>query len=112
MLVRIAVVLFVLTGIAFAINESRRTPRAVHSADLGTPGVEIFTTADCGVCIFAKQYMDGRGIAYHERPVDTNAEDREAFRAIGGYGVPVIVVDGTPLPAGFDEARFERALAR
>ena len=65
--------------------------------------IQIYTTRWCGYCVRAKALLDGKGIAYEEIALD----DDPAFRAnlqqlTGGWTVPQILIDGTPI-GGYTE---------
>ena len=65
--------------------------------------IQIYTTRWCGYCVRAKVLLDGKGIAYEEISLD----DDPAFRArleelTGGWTVPQILIDGTPI-GGYTE---------
>ncbi len=73
--------------------------------------VILYTTATCGYCHQAKQYLAQRGIPFTEYDVaaDARAAD-EMVRLSGQRGVPVIVIDGRVV-VGFDRPRLEQLLA-
>jgi glutaredoxin 3 len=65
--------------------------------------VRIYTTRWCGYCVRAKALLEGKGIEYEE----VNLDDDPAFRRnlqelTGGWTVPQIVIDGTPI-GGYTE---------
>ncbi|HVS85084.1 MAG TPA: glutaredoxin domain-containing protein [Gaiellaceae bacterium] len=67
--------------------------------------IQIYTTAWCGFCRAAKDYLDGRGIAYEEVAVDEDPAFRQTiFDLTGGWTVPQILIDGRPI-GGYAELR-------
>lgn len=76
--------------------------------------VTIYSTQTCGYCKSAKEFMDGRGVAYQEVDVGIDqARAREMIEKSGQMGVPVIVVgEGAEeeLIVGFDQNRLATAL--
>ena len=63
----------------------------------------MYTTQWCGYCVRAKTLLDGKGIEYEEIAMD----DDPGFRAhllelTGGWTVPQILIDGTPI-GGYTE---------
>ena len=65
--------------------------------------IQVYTTRWCGYCVRAKALLDGKAIAYEEIALD----DDPAFRAnlqqlTGGWTVPQILIDGTPV-GGYTE---------
>lgn len=72
--------------------------------------VVIYTADYCGWCQKTKAWLDGRGIAYTERHVDTDgAAKREMLRKFGGGGVPAIDIEGE-LHRGYDPRWIEQTL--
>ena len=65
--------------------------------------IQVYSTKWCGYCVRAKALLEGKGLAYEEITLD----DDPAFRArlhelTGGWTVPQIVIDGTPI-GGYTE---------
>ncbi len=73
----------------------------------GSAKLVIYTTSGCGVCRQAKNYFAGKGLAYREYNLDHSVSYRRQFRELGGYGVPLIYVDGREM-SGFSPEGFER----
>lgn len=61
--------------------------------------VEIYTTPTCPYCLAAKRLLAKKGVDYTEIDVSRDPALRQAMtkRAGGGYTVPQIFVDGTPI---------------
>jgi glutaredoxin 3 len=69
----------------------------------------MYTTRWCGYCVRAKALLDGRGLAYEEIHLD----DVPGFRAkleelTGGWTVPQILIDGSPIGGYTELWRLER----
>ena len=65
--------------------------------------IQIYTTRWCGYCIRAKALLDQKGIAYEEVPLDDDPGfRRNLFDLTGGWTVPQILIDGTPI-GGYTE---------
>jgi glutaredoxin 3 len=65
--------------------------------------VQVYTTRWCGYCVRAKALLDGKEIAYDEITLDDDAGFRRTlFDLTGGWTVPQIVIDGTPV-GGYTE---------
>jgi glutaredoxin 3 len=65
----------------------------------------MYTTAWCGFCVHAKAFLEAKGLAYEEVPVD----DDPAFRArlqdvTGRWTVPQILIGDDPI-GGYSELR-------
>ena len=65
--------------------------------------IQIYTTRWCGYCVRAKALLEGKGIAYEEILLDDDPEFRRNLQELtGGWTVPQIVIDGTPI-GGYTE---------
>jgi len=65
--------------------------------------IQIYTTRWCGYCVRAKALLDAKGIAYEEISLDDDpAFRRNVFDLTGGWTVPQILIDGTPI-GGYTE---------
>jgi glutaredoxin 3 len=65
--------------------------------------IEIYTTRWCGYCVRAKALLDGKGIAYEEIRLDDDPAFRRNLQELtGGWTVPQILIDGTPI-GGYTE---------
>jgi glutaredoxin len=84
-------------------------PPATATAPTAETGVTLYVQKDCGYCARARQLLDTRGITYTERDI-ADATVNADWRALGGQGVPLLVV-GTTKVHGFDPPRIEAALA-
>ncbi len=73
----------------------------------------IYSTAWCGFCRMARQYLDGKQLAYQDKDIET---DKAAYEELlqkvqGNYvGVPVLDIGGTII-LGFDRPKIDAALA-
>ena len=65
--------------------------------------IEIYTTRWCGYCVRAKTLLDGKSIPYDEVSLDNDPGfRRNLFDLTGGWTVPQILIDGTPI-GGYTE---------
>ena len=65
--------------------------------------IQIYTTRWCGYCVRAKALLDQKGIAYDEVSLDDDPGfRRNLFDLTGGWTVPQILIDGTPI-GGYTE---------
>jgi glutaredoxin 3 len=65
--------------------------------------VVVYSTRWCGYCVRAKALLDAKGIDYEEITLDDNPGFRaELHDLTGGWTVPQIVIDGTPI-GGYTE---------
>lgn len=65
--------------------------------------IEIFTSANCPYCTWAKRLLDRRGLAYKEFRIDLENKQREELsrRAADCRSVPQIFIDDTHI-GGYD----------
>lgn len=76
------------------------------------PAVKIYGTPTCPFCQRAKLFLKERGVAFEEFDVASDrARAVEMMRISGQRAVPVIVV-GSEVVVGFDQARLEALLPR
>ena len=65
----------------------------------------MYTTSWCGFCVAARRYLDDLGVPYEEVQVDDDPGYRQWLLVnTGGWTVPQIVIDGTPV-GGYAELR-------
>ena len=63
----------------------------------------MYTTEWCGYCVRAKALLDGKGLEYEEILLDDDPGFRQRlFDLTGGWTVPQILIDGTPI-GGYTE---------
>ena len=78
---------------------------------MDTP-IRIYSTPTCPFCQRAKLFLKERGVAFEEFDVASDrARAAEMMRISGQRGVPVIVV-GSEVVVGFDQARLEALFPR
>jgi glutaredoxin 3 len=67
------------------------------------PRIQIYTTRWCGYCVRAKTLLDARRLEYEEISLDDDPAFRQHLLELtGGWTVPQILVDGTPI-GGYTE---------
>ena len=65
----------------------------------------MYTTDWCPYCIRAKALLEQKGVEFEEVNLAGDPKFREKIQALtGGWTVPQIVIDGTPI-GGYDELR-------
>lgn len=65
--------------------------------------IQIYTTRWCGYCVRAKALLDGKRLAYEEITLDDDPAFRRKLEELtGGWTVPQILIDGTPI-GGYTE---------
>jgi glutaredoxin-like YruB-family protein len=72
--------------------------------------ISIYSADWCAFCHAAMKYLDGLGVPYEEKNVETNMQyAHEAVDKSGQMGIPVIDVDGTII-IGFDRPKIDAIL--
>jgi glutaredoxin len=80
---------------------------AEHSAGK----VLFFSTAWCGNCRQARNYMNSKNIPYIEKDVEKSTANREEYKRLGGTNsIPFFVMDKKTF-VGFSKSSFDRAYA-
>ncbi len=65
--------------------------------------IVIYSTRWCGYCVRAKALLDGKGLAYEEITLDDDPAFRRRLQELtGGWTVPQVLIDGTPI-GGYTE---------
>jgi len=67
--------------------------------------VILYATSWCGYCTKTRDLLDKNNIDYFEYDVEKSEEGRKQFKALGGRGVPVLLIKGEVLK-GFDPQRI------
>ena len=72
--------------------------------------IQLYTTRWCGYCIRAKALLDDKGLAYEEITLDDDPAFRRTLQeATGGWTVPQILIDGTPIGGYTELWRLEKS---
>ena len=72
--------------------------------------IRIYTTRWCGYCVRAKALLDAKGIPYEEVALDDDPAFRQTlFDLTGGWSVPQILIDGTPIGGYTELWRLDRS---
>lgn len=73
----------------------------------GNKRVVLYSTSWCGYCKQARNYFQANNIPFTEYDVETSARGQRDYAAMGGGGVPIILVGNQRLN-GFSASAFER----
>jgi glutaredoxin len=68
--------------------------------------ITMYSTDWCPHCKNARNYFNEKGLRYREMNVETSEAGRKEYEALGGGGVPVILV-GSKVMRGFSPESFE-----
>jgi len=72
--------------------------------------IQLYTTRWCGYCIRAKALLDDKGLAYEEITLDDDPAFRRTLQELtGGWTVPQILIDGTPIGVYTELWRLEKS---
>lgn len=78
-------------------------------AGMTQPKVVMYATSWCPYCAKARAFFKRHGIAYTEYDVEREPDRDAQYKAMGGHGVPFIVV-GEDAVRGFNEPALRRLL--
>lgn len=69
----------------------------------------MYTTRWCGYCVRAKTLLDSHGLVYEEIALDDDPAFRQTiFDLTGGWTVPQVLIDGTPIGGYTELWRLDR----
>jgi glutaredoxin len=100
-------------GLAFVVllmwTNKRETER--HDPRRNNPdnSVVLLSATWCGYCEQEKQGLLAANVPFRELDVETSEEGEDAYRAVGGHGIPVTVI-GKDVVFGFDAERLNTLL--
>lgn len=70
---------------------------------VGTPEITLYTSAICGYCVAAKNFLKSRGLAWNEVRIDTDPAERQRMvERTRRSTVPQIVIGDTHV-GGYDD---------
>ena len=71
--------------------------------------IQIYTTRWCGYCVRAKALLDQKRLEYDEIHLDDDEQFRQTLHDLtGGWTVPQILIDGTPIGGYTELWRLDR----
>ncbi len=71
--------------------------------DSSTPEITLYTSAICGYCVAAKNFLKSKGLAWNEVRIDTDPEARKKMLATARRtSVPQIFIGDTHV-GGYDD---------
>jgi glutaredoxin 3 len=71
--------------------------------------IRIYSTRWCAYCVRARALLDSRGYEYEEVSLDDDPAFRQKlFELTGGWTVPQILIDGTPIGGYTELWRLDR----
>ncbi len=56
--------------------------------------VILYATSWCGYCKKTRHFLQQQGIPFHEYDIENSSQGYEQFKALGGRGVPLALVNG------------------
>lgn len=71
--------------------------------------VEVYMTSWCGYCKKTLNYLDSKGVPYAAYDIESDSAAKQRYRALGGRGVPLVVIGGNKI-AGYSPEAMDRYL--
>ena len=71
--------------------------------------VILYATQWCAYCKKTRKFLEQNNIPYYEYDVESSSEGYDQFKALGGRGVPLLLVNGKVIK-GFDTKRILKYL--
>ncbi len=71
--------------------------------------VVVFTTATCPYCKKARDFLNAEGIAWCEKDIGKNVQDRALYKKLGGKGVPFAIFADNKVQGFFLETYQEES---
>jgi len=62
-------------------------------SDLHNEAVVLYATDWCGYCKLTREFLEENDISYHEYDIEKSSEGHEQYKALGGKGVPVVLIN-------------------
>ena len=80
------------------------------SAKVQAGEVVMYTTTHCPYCAQARSWLNRYGFVFTECDAEASVECAQQLQALGGDGVPYLIVKGHHMKDGFDSEEFVVAL--
>lgn len=99
--------LFLLAAVAVALALFRwdllpgREPASIDPEAASRADVVLFATTWCGYCAKTRDLLNKSGVPFVEHDIETSAEGKNQYDAIGGRGVPILLINGE-IVRGYD----------
>ncbi len=71
-----------------------------------TPAVHVYSASWCGACRQAKTYLTAHKVDFDDVDIESSRAHRDAFDALGGTSVPLVLVDEERM-VGWSGEEFE-----
>lgn len=105
---RVALVAVLALGIYQLMIVPLLDPTAAEDISPGDD-IVVFTTAWCGACDAARDYLVASGVPFRELDIEASAEARRHYESIGASGVPVAIFGDRRID-GFSAQSYARAI--
>ena len=56
--------------------------------------VVLYATSWCGYCAKARKLLDRMNVSFQEYDIEKSEEGRKRYQALGGGGVPILLING------------------
>ena len=87
------------------------TGKAAGAGQAIATKVKVYSATWCGYCKRAKAYLQARGTPFQDLDVEHSVQGQSEFRALGGRGIPVILV-GDQRMDGYSQDALDGMLKR
>lgn len=102
-------VCFAIIALLFVFYASSRQKSPAAQVRQEGPKVEVYMTTWCGYCKKTLSYLDGKGVPYAAYDIESDSAAKERYQALGGQGVPLVVIDGKKI-SGYSPQAMDRYL--
>ena len=101
--------LIIVAIIIFIYQQWRQVDAAEINQQHGSD-VVMYTTSWCGYCAKARQILNKQGVSFVALDIEQSADANAEMKSLGGYGVPVLVINGEVIK-GFDQQRIQKLIS-
>lgn len=104
-----SLIFVVVVAVLIYYNQGGGDANAIEYNDRHGTDVLLYSTESCGYCKQAKTILNQSGVNYRELDIERSRSARDEFKALGGRGVPLLVVKGEVIK-GFDVQQIKEAI--
>lgn len=105
----IGLLITILLIAALGLSQRGSPPEVSRPPLEGQPVVTLYSTEWCGYCAATRSFFKKNGIQYTELDIEKNSSALNAYRRLGGQGVPVVEIDREVIH-GFNESGLRQLL--
>lgn len=109
MLKNIIIFVLVIGGWQAFVRYQEHVPTDANFAYAAGKEVVMYSTSWCGYCRKARAYLQANEIGFIEYDIEKSRKGFEEHKALGGGGIPVVVIDGQVI-RGYNPSKMTRLL--